>query len=144
MLPEFQPSDPSTCSAETALKIISGRWKLLILRLLFEEVKRFGELQKDLPGITQKVLTQQLRELELDGIVHRQVYAQIPPKVEYSLTPLGETLSSCTQLITQKSTSKACIALRFCVNNFVLLLKANDSANARMGDRVRSRQIPVN
>jgi DNA-binding HxlR family transcriptional regulator len=92
MLPEFQPSDPSTCPAETALKMISGRWKLLILRLLFEEVKRFGELQKDLPGITQKVLTQQLRELELDGIVHRQVYAQIPPKVEYSLTPLGETL----------------------------------------------------
>ncbi|MEG3438108.1 helix-turn-helix domain-containing protein [Pannus brasiliensis CCIBt3594] len=92
MLPEFETPDPSTCPAEFALKAIGGRWKLLILRLLFEGVKRFGELQKELPGISQKVLTQQLRELEIDGIIHREVYPQIPPKVEYSLTQIGESL----------------------------------------------------
>lgn len=82
----------TTCPAETTLKAISGRWKLLILRELFSGVKRFGELQRALEGITQKMLTQQLREMEEDGIIHRQVYLQIPPKVEYSLTPLGESL----------------------------------------------------
>jgi DNA-binding HxlR family transcriptional regulator len=81
-----------TCPAETTLKAISGRWKLLILRELFTGVKRFGELQRALEGITQKMLTQQLREMEDDGIIHRQVYPQIPPKVEYSLTTLGESL----------------------------------------------------
>lgn len=81
-----------TCPAETTLKAISGRWKLLILRELFVGVKRFGELQRALEGITQKMLTQQLREMEEDGIIHREIYPQIPPKVEYSLTPLGESL----------------------------------------------------
>lgn len=82
----------STCPAETTLKAISGRWKLLILRELFQEIKRFGELQRALVGITQKMLTEQLRELEADGIIHREVYPQIPPKVEYSLTELGRSL----------------------------------------------------
>ncbi|WP_341527588.1 helix-turn-helix domain-containing protein [Nostoc sp. UHCC 0302] len=81
-----------TCEVETTLKIIGGRWKVLIIRELMAGVKRFGELQRALPGITQKMLTQQLREMEEDGIIHREVYAQIPPKVEYSLTPLGESL----------------------------------------------------
>ncbi|MCX7594363.1 MAG: helix-turn-helix transcriptional regulator [Fischerella sp.] len=81
-----------TCEVETTLKVIGGRWKVLIIRELMFGVKRFGELQRALPGITQKMLTQQLREMEEDGIIHRQVYAQIPPKVEYSLTPLGESL----------------------------------------------------
>lgn len=81
-----------TCPAETTLKVISGRWKLLILRELFSGVKRFGELQRALDGITQKMLTQQLREMEEDGIIHRKIYPQIPPKVEYSLTPLGKSL----------------------------------------------------
>ncbi|BAY19562.1 putative transcriptional regulator [Anabaenopsis circularis NIES-21] len=81
-----------TCEVETTLKVIGGRWKVLIIRELITGVKRFGELQRALPGITQKMLTQQLREMEEDGIVHRQVYAQIPPKVEYSLTLLGESL----------------------------------------------------
>jgi len=82
----------SSCPAETTLKAISGRWKLLILRELFQGIKRFGELQRALHGITQKMLTEQLRELEADGIVHREVYPQIPPKVEYSLTELGQSL----------------------------------------------------
>ncbi|AKG23711.1 winged helix-turn-helix transcriptional regulator [Calothrix sp. 336/3] len=89
---EIQNHTKATCEVETTLKIIGGRWKVLIIRELIDGIKRFGELQRALEGITQKMLTQQLRELEEDGIVHRQVYAQIPPKVEYSLTPLGESL----------------------------------------------------
>ncbi len=81
-----------TCSVETTLKVIGGRWKVLILRELFVGVKRFGELHRALHGITQKMLTQQLREMEQEGIIYRQVYLQVPPKVEYSLTPVGETL----------------------------------------------------
>ena len=81
-----------TCAVESTIKVIGGRWKVLILRELFDGVKRFGQLHSTLTGITQKMLTQQLRELEQDGIVHREVYQQIPPKVEYSLTPRGQTL----------------------------------------------------
>ena len=81
-----------TCEVESTLKVIGGRWKVLIIRELIEGVKRFGELQRSLNGITQKMLSQQLRELEENGIIHREVYPQIPPKVEYSLTLLGESL----------------------------------------------------
>lgn len=81
-----------TCPAQEALKLITGRWKILIIRELFEGIQRFNQLQKKLTGITHKVLTQQLRELEADGIVHREVYAEVPPRVEYSLTLLGESL----------------------------------------------------
>ena len=81
-----------TCEVETTLRVIGGRWKVLIIRELMGGVKRFGELQRALGGITQKMLTQQLREMEHDGIIHREVYLQVPPKVEYSLTPLGESL----------------------------------------------------
>src|SRR4028119_2312259 len=81
-----------TCPVERTLEVIGGRWKVLILRELFSGVKRFGQLHRALHGITQKMLTQQLREMEEDGIVHREVYLQVPPKVEYSLTPLGESL----------------------------------------------------
>lgn len=80
------------CPVEATLKVIEGRWKALILRELLKETRRFGELQRGLTGVTQKMLTQQLREMERDGIVHRKVYAQVPPKVEYSLTPLGKSL----------------------------------------------------
>jgi DNA-binding HxlR family transcriptional regulator len=80
------------CPAEKTLKMIGGRWKLLILRQLFTGVKRFGELQKTLAPITQKVLTQQLRELEQDQLLQRVVYAEIPPRVEYSLTSRGNSL----------------------------------------------------
>lgn len=87
-----QDEERLTCEVETTLKVIGGRWKVLIIRELLSEVKRFGQLQRALSGVTQKMLTQQLRELEEDGIVFRQVYPQIPPKVEYSLTAKGETL----------------------------------------------------
>jgi DNA-binding HxlR family transcriptional regulator len=81
-----------SCEVETTLQIIGGRWKVLIIRELLQGVRRFGELQRALPGITQKMLTQQLREMEHHEIIHREVYAEIPPKVEYSLTPLGQSL----------------------------------------------------
>jgi DNA-binding HxlR family transcriptional regulator len=88
----FSNNNAEQCPAETTLKLISGRWKLLILISVFDGIKRFGQLQKELEGISQKVLTQQLRELESDGLIHREVYPEIPPRVEYSLTAFGETL----------------------------------------------------
>jgi DNA-binding HxlR family transcriptional regulator len=92
MQSNLEQHDKLTCEVESTLKVIGGRWKVLIIRELMTDVKRFGQLQRALAGITQKMLTQQLRELEDDGIIHREVYPQIPPKVEYSLTPLGQTL----------------------------------------------------
>lgn len=85
-------TERASCPVETTLEVIGGRWKVLILQELFQGVRRFGQLHRGLNGITQKMLTQQLREMEEDGIVHREVYLQVPPKVEYSLTPLGESL----------------------------------------------------
>ena len=80
------------CPAEFTLNVIGGSWKVPILYHLANEAKRFSMLRRDLPRITQKMLTQQLRELERDGVVHRKVYPQVPPKVEYSLTETGRTL----------------------------------------------------
>jgi DNA-binding HxlR family transcriptional regulator len=80
------------CSMELTLDLIGGKWKALILWHLGENILRFSELKKTLPKITQKMLTQQLRELEASGLVNRYIYTQIPPKVEYSLTPAGRSL----------------------------------------------------
>jgi len=80
------------CPTETTLKIIGGRWKVLILWQLQSGTRRFGELRRLVTGITEKMLTQQLRELERDGLVHREIYREVPPRVEYSLTPRGESL----------------------------------------------------
>jgi DNA-binding HxlR family transcriptional regulator len=77
---------------ELTLDLIGGKWKSLILWHLGENTLRFSELKKTLPQITQKMLTQQLRNLEADGLVHRYIYTQIPPKVEYSLTEAGKSL----------------------------------------------------
>ena len=77
---------------EAALEVIGGKWKVVILCHLIEGTKRTGYLKKLMPGITQKMLTQQLRELEEDGVINRKVYNQIPPKVEYSLTDYGWSL----------------------------------------------------
>lgn len=80
-------------AVEKTLKILEGRWKLLILFQLFGgQVKRFSELEKAIPAVTQKMLAQQLRRLEKDGIVHREIYPEVPPKVEYSLTDWGQSL----------------------------------------------------
>lgn len=80
------------CPVETSIDVLAGKWKILILWYLRSETKRFSELQKLLPRTTQKMLIQKLRELEDDGIVHREVYPVVPPKVEYSLTEYGQTL----------------------------------------------------
>jgi len=74
------------------LKVIGGKWKPLLMWLISQQTLRFNELQKAMPGITQKMLTQQLRELEADGLLNRKVYPVVPPKVEYSLTEYGKTL----------------------------------------------------
>jgi DNA-binding HxlR family transcriptional regulator len=78
---------------EMTLDLIGGKWKSLILwHLALDGTLRFGMLRKMFPKVTQKMLTQQLRELERDGLVHREVFQQVPPKVEYSLTDMGRTL----------------------------------------------------
>ena len=86
------PKKAVGCAVETAIEIIGGRWKVLILQELFGGVRRFSELHRALSGVSHRTLTQQLRELEAHGIVRRKIHRQVPPKVEYSLTPLGETL----------------------------------------------------
>ena len=80
------------CPVATTVQLIGNKWKLLILRNLRMRPWRFNELQKSLEGISQKVLTESLRSLEADGIIVRTVYAEVPPRVEYSLSELGDTM----------------------------------------------------
>lgn len=85
--------DMAASGAEAALQLIEGRWKLVIIFHLFgRDVLRFSELERAIPAVSQKMLIQQLRELERDGIVQRTVYPQVPPKVEYSLTQWGQAM----------------------------------------------------
>ncbi|HYA87086.1 MAG TPA: helix-turn-helix domain-containing protein [Nitrospirota bacterium] len=81
------------CPVEQTIALLGSKWKLLILRELFKGTKRFGELSRGVPGISQKMLTQQLRQLEEDNLIQRKVYAEVPPRVEYSLTEIGKSLS---------------------------------------------------
>lgn len=83
-----------SCPVETTLRMIHGRWKVLVIYFLLEGVKRFGELHRLLPGISHRTLAKQLREMEADGLIRRKAYAEIPPRVEYSLTPQGESLKT--------------------------------------------------
>ncbi len=80
------------CPVETTLTLINDKWKVLILRDLLPGTKRFGELKKSIGHVSQKVLTAQLRQMEQSGLVNRKVYAEVPPKVEYSLTDVGYSL----------------------------------------------------
>ena len=84
---------PYVCGIDAAIDVVGGKWKVLILWALNERTQRFGELRRQVPGITEKMLIQQLRELESDGVVHREVYPEVPPKVEYSLTNFGTSLN---------------------------------------------------
>lgn len=88
-----------TCPVLVVQKLIAGKWKLTIIWQLSQGTKRFNELQRLLPEISQGILTQQLRELESDGLVHREIYKEIPPKVEYSLTEIGQSFIPILQVI---------------------------------------------
>lgn len=90
--------DENTCPVTATMKVLGGKWKpILINAIYFTAPARFGELKRSVIGITQSMLTQQLRELEDDGIISRKIYAEIPPKVEYTLTEFGLTLSPVIQ-----------------------------------------------
>lgn len=80
------------CPLEAALDVMGGKWKATVLFQLLPQTRRFNELRRLLPNITQRMLTAQLRDLEADGLIERTVYAVVPPKVEYSLTPMGRSL----------------------------------------------------
>lgn len=89
------------CAVEIAVAILGGKWKLVILRHLLSGTRRFGELHRAMPAVTAPMLTRQLRELESDGLVRRTVYPQVPPKVEYSLTEVGESPREITDRLEQ-------------------------------------------
>ncbi|GGZ17857.1 hypothetical protein GCM10010387_07740 [Streptomyces inusitatus] len=83
------------CGLDAAVDVVGGKWKPLILWALNDAgTLRFGELRRSVPGVSEKMLIQQLRELEADGVVHREVYREVPPRVEYSLTELGQALNT--------------------------------------------------
>lgn len=96
------------CPTRQVLDRIGDKWTALVIGMLEEESKRFSELQRRIGGISQKMLTQTLRSLERDGLVSRTVYAEVPPRVEYALTPLGETL--CAPLAAIRQWAEANIA----------------------------------
>ena len=85
--------DERWCPIERTVGVIGGVWKLIIIRELLSGTKRYGYLHRTIGGVTHKMLTQQLRELERDGVLHREVFREVPPKVEYSLTDLGRRLA---------------------------------------------------
>ena len=87
------------CDLTYAIQLMGGRWKLLIVVQLDPGMKRFGELKKNIPNITERMLTLQLREMEVDGLVTREAFAEVPPRVQYDLTPIGrELIPICTEL----------------------------------------------
>ncbi|MFJ2836054.1 winged helix-turn-helix transcriptional regulator [Nocardia sp. NPDC087230] len=85
-------TDHDVCGMSLAIDVVGGKWKLHLMWVLGAGPQRFGQIRRLLDGVSEKVLTENLRQLEGAGVVHREVYPEIPPRVEYSLTPLGETL----------------------------------------------------
>lgn len=90
--------DENSCPVTATMKVLGGKWKAILINAIYHtSPARFGELKRNVTGITQSMLTQQLRELEEDGIISRKIYAEIPPRVEYTLTEFGLTLSPIMQ-----------------------------------------------
>lgn len=101
--------DEGKCSISYTLSVVGGRWKWLILYKLFQnEVLRYGEIKRNMPSITHKMLSQQLKELESTNLISRKEYPQIPPKVEYSLTKKGETLIPILTLMSEWGNKNKC------------------------------------
>ena len=96
-----QPKYKDLCPIAIVQSLIAGKWKIIILYHLSQQTRRFNELQKLLPNISQGILTSQLRELENDGLVHREIYKEVPPRVEYSLTDIGRTFTSVLNAMTE-------------------------------------------
>jgi DNA-binding HxlR family transcriptional regulator len=93
------PAPDYLCGVDAAIDVVGGKWKALILWALESNTRRTGELRRELPGVTDKVLVQQLRELERDGIVQRVVHPEVPPRVEYSLTSSGRELNTALEAL---------------------------------------------
>jgi DNA-binding HxlR family transcriptional regulator len=98
-MPQMAEQTEGTLFVQTTLKVLGGKWKILILWHLKDRPRRFSELKRSMPEITEKMLIQQLRELEKDEVVNRHVYADVPPKVEYSFTEYGRTLEPVLQAL---------------------------------------------
>lgn len=98
---DLEQHDPDRCPVKATMEVIGGKWKPLIVYYLMGGTKRFGQLQRLLPDVTQRMLTKHLRELEADGVIHREVYREVPPRVEYSLTELGRSLAPILELMLQ-------------------------------------------
>jgi DNA-binding HxlR family transcriptional regulator len=96
------------CWAELTLNVVGGRWKVPILFHLAEGPKRFSELKRCIEGVTQKMLTQQLREMEEDRVVNRKVFAEVPPRVEYSLTAMGKSLEPVVEAMCRWGKTRGC------------------------------------
>lgn len=100
MLTPNTPDGRKRCAVEAAMDVINGKWKVMILyHLMLTEMQRFNGLKRRLPGVTQRMLTKQLRELEEEGLITRMVYAEVPPRVEYRLTGDGEELRPVIELL---------------------------------------------
>jgi DNA-binding HxlR family transcriptional regulator len=102
MLKKYQ--EATQCPITATIDVIGGKWKPIIIYVLMDGPLRFGELHKTIPGMALKVLSRQLKELEQDGIILRKAFAEVPPKVEYSLSPKGESLREIMHLLTDWST----------------------------------------
>lgn len=95
-------SGPYICGIDAALDVVSGKWKGLVLwELHAHGTRRFAELRRGLPGVSEKMLTQHLRQMEEDGLIHRKIYAEVPPRVEYTLTDAGASLNEALQPLSE-------------------------------------------
>lgn len=90
---ETQSDADQICGMSLAIDVVGGKWKMHLMWVLAEGPVRFGQIRRKLDGVSEKVLAENLRQLEASGVVHRELYAEVPPRVEYSLTPLGESLN---------------------------------------------------